>query len=285
LAAAGDDHSVHLWRMDNGQRFATLHGHDDWVRSVVFTPDGNSLITAGDDGRVLRWNVQQPNQPAIEIYRQEPTLFDVAVSPRGDHLFCVGFDSKLRIVSLNTGRIEVERSCSCQDVRAIAVSPDGQHAASGGRDGVIHLWSLPGCRCERDIDAHTRRIRSLTFSRDGHWLISAGEDRSIVVTNVDDGAHVMRLSSGPAKVLAIAICGDHILASAGSDNLIRLWDLNKRTQLGRLNGHTGSVAALASNEEMLVSGSFDTTVRVWQISEAVKELQARRKQEDKPAVR
>jgi WD40 repeat protein len=35
-------------------------------------------------------------------------------------------------------------------------------------------------------------------------------------------------------------------------------------------GHTGSIAALACdpNAKLLVSGSFDTTVRLWQLDEA-----------------
>ena len=285
VAAAGDDHSIQIWRVADGKQVAVLEGHTDWVRSVVFTPDGRRLITAGDDGRVLLWRVDEVGRPPVEVYRQEPSLFDVALSPHGDRLFCAGFDGKLKIVSLPDGRVQAEHASSCRDVRTIAVSPDGQHVAVGGRDGQLHLWSLPDNRHECDIAVHQRRVRSLTFSPDSRWLISAGEDRVIVVTQVADGSQVMRLSSGPAKVLDIAICGDHMLASAGSDNLIRLWDLNDRTQLGWLTGHTGSVAALASDGEMLVSGSFDTTVRVWQIREAVEELQALLRQEGTRTIR
>ena len=55
------------------------------------------------------------------------------------------------------------------------------------------------------------------------------------------------------------------MATSGSDNEIRLWDLAKRQQTARLDGHTGSVSALAFDRGLLVSGSYDTTVRLWKI--------------------
>lgn len=252
---------------------------------MVFTPDGKYLITAGDDGRVLRWSLANLSSRPVEMFKQEEALFDIDVSPQGDRLFFVGFDSRLHIISLDTGKLEAERFCHCVDMRTLAISPNGQHVAAGCRNGTIHIWSKPDWQSNGVFKTHTRRVRALTFSRNGEWLISAGEDRSIMVTDIEHGKEVMRLSSGPAKVLSLAICGDNLLASGGSDNLIRLWDLEKRTQLGRLDGHTGSVASLASNVETLVSGSFDTTVRVWQLQETLRALQARRNQQDNSSVR
>ena len=59
-----------------------------------------------------------------------------------------------------------------------------------------------------------------------------------------------------------------MVATAGSDNLIHLWDLTARRDLGQLPGHTGSVSALAYRDGVLVSGGFDTFVRIWQIPRA-----------------
>ena len=59
--------------------------------------------------------------------------------------------------------------------------------------------------------------------------------------------------------------------------MIRLWDLPTRQEKARLVGHTGSVAALAFNSKtgVLLSGSFDTTVRTWHFSGHKEELSQR----------
>ena len=83
---------------------------------------------------------------------------------------------------------------------------------------------------------------------------------------------------GGGTVLSLAFCGPAKLAAGGSDNLIRLWDLATRSEQYRLVGHTGSVTTLVWDAEasVLVSGSFDTTVRFWRLGEITIKTASRR---------
>ena len=76
----------------------------------------------------------------------------------------------------------------------------------------------------------------------------------------------------PAKVYALTFIGPRYLASGGSDNLIRIWDLATAAEVGRLVGHEGSVATLDCDQDVLVSGGYDATVRIWSIKDRVAEL-------------
>ena len=62
----------------------------------------------------------------------------------------------------------------------------------------------------------------------------------------------------------MTLFGPGRLAAAGSDNRIHLWDLDGRREIGQLSGHSGSIAALASQAGLLISGGYDTTIRIWQ---------------------
>jgi len=64
-------------------------------------------------------------------------------------------------------------------------------------------------------------------------------------------------------MMAVAFVGPNRLATGGSDDVIRIWDLVARQEVERLSGHTGSVMALAYRGGTLVSAGFDATVRVW----------------------
>jgi WD40 repeat protein len=67
--------------------------------------------------------------------------------------------------------------------------------------------------------------------------------------------------------LALSFCGPGLLAAGGSDNVIRIWDLASGKEQSQLVGHTGSVTTLAwdTKSSTLISGSFDTTIRFWQL--------------------
>ena len=78
----------------------------------------------------------------------------------------------------------------------------------------------------------------------------------------------MTLSTRPAKNYALVFLDNNRLATGGTDNRIRIWDLNSRQVVMHLTGHTGTVAALACDARgsTLVSGSYDTTIRIWDLT-------------------
>lgn len=58
---------------------------------------------------------------------------------------------------------------------------------------------------------------------------------------------------------------DRYLVSAGTDNAVRIWDLNAKSEIKTLIGHTDQVNAvdISSDGKMIVSASDDETVRIW----------------------
>ena len=71
--------------------------------------------------------------------------------------------------------------------------------------------------------------------------------------------------------MTMAFYGNSQLATAGSDNLIRLWDLENQQEIGRLSGHSGTVATMVFGDKTLISAGYDTTVRVWKMNEHLAE--------------
>ena len=58
-----------------------------------------------------------------------------------------------------------------------------------------------------------------------------------------------------------------LLASGGSDNSIRIWDMKSHTEKVALKGHLDSVSSVAFSPDgkLLASGSHDFTIRIWDI--------------------
>jgi WD40 repeat protein len=160
--------------------------------------------------------------------------------------------------------------CPCGDVRTVTFSPDGTRLAVAGRNGRIRVWNVETGSEERNIKTDGRRIRAMAFAPDNRRLATAGDSSAIRVFDISTGEPVITLDSRPAKVHALTFLGAQRLASGGTDNRIRIWDLEGRILASELEGHTGTVAALACDASgcVLVSGSYDTTVRIWNLGQS-----------------
>jgi tricorn protease-like protein len=268
LAAAGDDHRVRIWDAESGKTMHLLGGHQDWLRAIAFSPDGRTLATGGDDGLVMFWDIAT-GKVVGKLPRRKDSIYTLAYSPDGSVLASAGYGAKVEFYDVkNLSSIRVV-GCPCSDMRILAFSHDGRLLAAGGRNGKVRIWRVADGEAVADIVAHTRRVRGIAFSPDGQHLATGGEDGYVRLWRVDDASAVKQFRPGEAKVMAIAYCGPAKLASGGTDNRIRVLDLTSG-ESQTYEGHTGTVTSLAYSVQThsLVSGSFDTTVRVWTIRPA-----------------
>ncbi|KAK3934324.1 quinon protein alcohol dehydrogenase-like superfamily [Diplogelasinospora grovesii] len=56
---------------------------------------------------------------------------------------------------------------------------------------------------------------------------------------------------------------DNILASGSYDHTIKIWDIETGEEIRTLRGHTGTIRSLQFDDSKLISGSLDKTVKIW----------------------
>ncbi len=59
---SGFDKTVRLWDVASGKELKTLTGHISDVRSVCYSPDGRTLVSAGWEGRIKFWDVARAHE-------------------------------------------------------------------------------------------------------------------------------------------------------------------------------------------------------------------------------
>jgi len=281
MATAGDDHIVRIWNLKTGTQVHELHGHHGWIRTAKFIGNSNILVTAGDDGQVIRWDCVSGRQLDV-LLTLENAIWRIAVNPQATQLAVGGFASVVTVVGLANKNITQQHQHPTSDIRGLAYSITGDRLACGGRDGMIRIWSTTSGELLSTVTAHQRRIRDLSFIKSDSHIVSIGDDRILRVSSLtaDPTSKNMGYSIALEKQLpfALTVCGDAQVAIGSSDNQIHLWNIDSKQQTRTFQGHTGSVIALdfsPSNDGRtgrLVSGSFDTSIRTWQIEMNVEEV-------------
>lgn len=63
IATSSGDKLINIYR--NGALMTKLSEHKDWVRDISFNSEGTKLISCGDDGKIITWNISDISNPRI----------------------------------------------------------------------------------------------------------------------------------------------------------------------------------------------------------------------------
>ena len=287
LAVAG---VIGIWLYDTAarQEVGLITGHTDMVMSLAFSPDGNTLASAGnpfgrDDKMVRLWDVNTGAQKRT-LTGHTAGVSSVAFSPDGNTLASGSWDRTVRLWDANTGAQKRTLTGHTAGVSSVAFSPDGNTLASGGWDRTVRLWDANTGAQKRTLTGHQGLVSSVAFSPDGNTLASGSWDRTVRLWDVNTGTQRRTFighTNRGVQVYSVAFSPDgKTLASASGnprrrdDKMVRLWDVNTGAQKRTLTGHQGLVGSLAFSPDgnTLASGSgwirgrVDATVLLWELT-------------------
>ncbi|MFB6436620.1 TIR domain-containing protein [Streptomyces sp. NPDC056411] len=270
LAASSNDGVVRLWEPATGRRLRELTGHSDRLVSAVFSPSGAGgvlLGTSSNDGDVYLWNAAT-GEYQREIDAETDHVWAEAFSGDGELLATANDDDTVRLWYRSTGTHVTTLSDHRGRVRSIVFSADGTRLSTGCDDRLVRLWDVPDGRLLAELDAHRDRVYAVVFGAGGSWLASASWDGEAIIWVDGRPQHRLRGHSGRLWT-ASAHPSRPLLATAGDDRIVRLWDCRTGEETGQLTGHTGRILATAFSPDgsMFASGGEDGTVRLWTVPE------------------
>ncbi|MFM6642637.1 MAG: protein kinase domain-containing protein, partial [Microcystis panniformis] len=243
----------------------TLKGHSNWVWSVAYSPDGQTVASGSEDKTIKLWNVKTGN--LLQTLIGHSYTVSVAYSPDGQTLASGSFDN-IELWDVKTGNLLQTLTGHSNLVNSVAYSPDGQTVASGSWDNTIKLWYARTGELLQTLTGNSRSVLSLAYSPDGQTLASGSYDKTIKLWNPRTGELLQTLTGHSGWVWSIAYSPDgQTLASGSLDNTIKLWNPRTGELFQTLTGHSDSFYSLAYSPDgqTLASGSGNYTIKLWRL--------------------
>lgn len=230
VASSGYDAIIHIRDAATGNEVSKILVPEDrypvenpWGRkgynwggvvSLVYSPDGKLLASAGYDGTIRLWDMMTGHQVHIfrghcrEVLGVPSPCSGVTFSPDGKTLASCGLDHTIQLWDPVNGKLLHTPVGHEGAVNRVAIFPDGQRAASAGNDRTIRLWDLATRRQLVVLRGHTNSIWSLMISPDGKTLASGSDDKTIRIWNADSGGESGRILVPSTQAYALSFSPD-----------------------------------------------------------------------------
>jgi WD40 repeat protein/DNA-binding SARP family transcriptional activator/predicted ATPase len=288
LASGDVDGTICLWHIsEHGQAVLLdrLSDHSDEVHKLAFDASGTILASGNHDRTVRLWRVSAlpPTVEPLHILQgHTQPIRALAASPDGIHLASGGDDQYIRLWDVRTGQLAHSFLGLAFRSGSLTFSHDGRMLASAAREQVVFLWDVATRQRLNSLRAYSNQFYTVSFSPDGHWLAAGGVDGTLYLWAMAVAHHpytpipaaTVRTLHGhtrPINAIAFAPTGASeppLMASASSDQTIRLWDVASGRTTAILAEHTDNVEALQFSPDggRLVSTSRDKSVKLWDLA-------------------
>ncbi|KAJ1919092.1 ubiquitin-binding SDF ubiquitin ligase complex subunit met30 [Coemansia sp. S17] len=264
---------------------------------------GNDQGTGTQRARRRPWKAIFAERQVIANNWRRFRYHESQVQAHADGILCVQFndeymitgsyDSKVHVWDAETLELVSELTGHTMPVRALEF--DDCKLFSGSLDGTVKIWNYRDGTCIRTLRAFENGgVISLYHERG--TLVVGGENGTIRVYNIAKMTS-FTLTGHTDWVNAVRLYGDNTLFSCSDDMLIKRWDLEERRCVHTYSGHSHHVQSLqlsarappasslnggsasmlprsrrvpnkegeAEPKPFMISGSLDSTMRVWDI--------------------
>ncbi|MEO8496631.1 MAG: WD40 repeat domain-containing protein [Planctomycetota bacterium] len=215
---------VLLWEAASGNLIAALEGHTSNVWSVAFSPDGQTLVSSGYDGKVIVWNVAERKSTAT-LEKHKGWCRSVAFHPGGKQFATAGEDGTAVIWDLEGPKEAKELKAHEAAIYQVAFSLDGNTLATASTDKTVKLWDWQTGKENAKLEGNEDAVWCVAFG--GNLIATGGADRQLRLFE-PSGKLVATLPGHTDWISGVAFSPDaKTIATSSLDGSVRTWNIEQ----------------------------------------------------------
>lgn len=255
-----------IWDAQTGELLLSLDRVGP-VFHATFSPDGETVATAGVDGRIRL--IQATTGDELFGGPPGPPVTSVAFSPDGSLVSGSNVEGVATVLDVERGADPLTLEGHTGVVFDVAFGPEGDILATTSQDETARIWDLETGEATRVLSGHTNNVIGVDVSSDGAFVATGSLDGTVRIWELGTGeaVHVLRGHGGAVFGVAFDDAGER-LVSTSDDGTARIWRVEDGRELLTLRGHATGVTAASffPGGRHLATAGQDGTIRVYTLS-------------------
>ncbi|MCX2742685.1 High-affnity carbon uptake protein Hat/HatR [Mangrovivirga sp. M17] len=247
--------------------YNSLLAHTQNVRSIVTSKDSRFVYSAGSDGRIIRWNAENPQQ-SHDVIAHYPGRINrtLALSKDERYLACAGDFNFIEIYDLRNLKSDpVKVKTNIREIWYLTFTPVKRGLIASGSDKRVIYWDNEKVT---DLLSSDSKINDITLSPDGSKLIVAKNNGEVTQVDRSNGNSTKVIYKDRKNIPIITSAYSHngkFLVFGGEKGEVTIQNTNTGAIVAKLSGHQARVnnITFSHDDKRLATGSFDKTVRLW----------------------
>ncbi|KAI9729232.1 MAG: hypothetical protein M1834_007024 [Cirrosporium novae-zelandiae] len=243
LITVGSNNSIRIYTTGSDGEPQNIDECQDSNTAVVASDD--FFITGSEDGTVCMYTLDTYSMDKFLVRCTLP-IRDLAISPDTNWVAVASDELTVKVVNVkDTTRVIYLRE-QPKAAKHVVFDPSGSYVAVSCTDGIIYIYSLSTEEGElvRKVDGVIRNLESdaeacsrVAWHPDGRAFGAATATRDIQIISSGDGERQRAFASGhTGDITALSWSPNGaLLASAGADQNILLWETKTQTVVARYN--------------------------------------------------
>ncbi|MCG9128502.1 hypothetical protein JT359_12945 [Candidatus Poribacteria bacterium] len=259
--------TVHFWDANTGEYKMALTEQNEYVRKIVYAPDGKTIVIGSIDGSIRIWDVSSGKLVKTLITGHYDKITAISFNRDGSKIVTGGSDQSIRLWNIEKEEQVGTSPKHNGKIIGLSFTLNSNTIISVDDKSFVYHWNTSNQKLKLSYSNNNRSTGSVSFSNDNR-LIAFGSIDDCYIINSSSGKVKTKLVGHKQDVKCISLSpGGKFLASGASGDSIRIWRIDKEEQITTLMQGQDWIRHVSFNPQgdTLVANSYGT-VWMWYTS-------------------